>query len=649
MIYNVKNLRKGQREAIEALFKKYEILNERPFLMELPTRYGKTTVIRLIAAEAMSRGITRHFFCLNTATVLRDNVAGLSENKTINGRLVRKKGKWVTDFERFDVNSLLKSSIIKAAPDINARFGDATFYSVNIQVMIHQKKDFDTFVDSLCCYNKPPMVFVDECQFYGEGNDWGSVIAMFRRHHCPIIMLSGTPFRADKKEIFGIKARVIREEERTQNKFRESGRTDTVIKDTFFQILNEQYIESDYRYSFKEAYNEGAICALARHAYDVELTRFGITEVKLLSEASESVTRKVLHDVLRDEEVINRMVDGFVTDIERMRAHPITKSKLQGIVFVGSKMMTDAVDTQQLAKVNAAIKKARPSWSVAIATSHEDESSNADSVQTIKDFCDGNFDVLIVKEMGGVGIDAPFCKVALDLSPTRTLASIVQRWTRAATIGEWKIYRLLTVHDCFSRAAEVWMRGEEQATYNKIEFEELIRSEEIPVGPTPPDATKWQVHGILNPCFFDSYGNEADASYYAMIEKLKSIDSGLMGLTEPQLRKIIDVVQSNDSPSSEEPRFKDLLVEQRFEEMTDKELLDVRKEYSGKITNQLYGYSSNQDEAQARFRQVNGDIRKRAGVRSRAEIKKLGREDIIGCAKEAYRWYLEITGVANAS
>ena len=66
---------------------------------------------------------------------------------------------------------------------------------------------------------------------------------------------------------------------------------------------------------------------------------------------------------------------------------------------------------------------------IVIATSTTD-----DATERLRAFQQGEGDVLIVKQMGGVGMDVPRLKVCLDLSTVRTLNAFVQRVCRTATM-----------------------------------------------------------------------------------------------------------------------------------------------------------------------------------------------------------------------
>src|SRR5258707_1244612 len=75
----------------------------------------------------------------------------------------------------------------------------------------------------------------------------------------------------------------------------------------------------------------------------------------------------------------------------------------------------------------AVLLRQRRTLDVVIAT------SAADGKEVIERFAGGHGDVLIVKQMAGMGLDLPWVKVGLDLSATRTYAALIQRMFRPAT------------------------------------------------------------------------------------------------------------------------------------------------------------------------------------------------------------------------
>jgi hypothetical protein len=101
-------------------------------------------------------------------------------------------------------------------------------------------------------------------------------------------------------------------------------------------------------------------------------------------------------------------------------------------VFVGNDTDEDEQDNQHAKQVVAVLEE-KASWlKVVIATSTTDNPQ-----RKIEQFQAGEGDVLIVKQMGGVGMDVPRLKVCLDLSTFRTAQLFTQRICRIATVWQY--------------------------------------------------------------------------------------------------------------------------------------------------------------------------------------------------------------------
>ena len=98
------------------------------------------------------------------------------------------------------------------------------------------------------------------------------------------------------------------------------------------------------------------------------------------------------------------------------------------MVYVGSDEPGDE-DNAHAYKVAEALHSLDPGLNIVVATS-----STEDATERLRAFQQGAGDVLIAKQMGGVGMDVPRLKVCLDLSTVRTLNAFVQRVCRTATM-----------------------------------------------------------------------------------------------------------------------------------------------------------------------------------------------------------------------
>ena len=160
--------------------------------------------------------------------------------------------------------------------------------------------------------------------------------------------------------------------------------------------------------------------------------------------ASESATRRVLSNELRKPQVIREACEILVKELRPRRNDAPGAA---AIVFVGNDRRAVDEDNQHALDVQCELRRIAPHLHTLIATSTD---ANAD--RTIERFCDGQGDVLIVKQMGGIGLDVDRLKVCLDLSNIRTQTSFIQQLTRICTIWDrskatgnpWDIVRTAT-------------------------------------------------------------------------------------------------------------------------------------------------------------------------------------------------------------
>ena len=97
--------------------------------------------------------------------------------------------------------------------------------------------------------------------------------------------------------------------------------------------------------------------------------------------------------------------------------------------FVGNdRPDEDDRDNYHARRVVDILKRISPQFKCIIATS----AASSEGIKALQRFQNGEGDVLVVKQMGGVGYDVPRLKVELDLSVVRTAASFVQRVARVA-------------------------------------------------------------------------------------------------------------------------------------------------------------------------------------------------------------------------
>ena len=247
-----------------------------------------------------------------------------------------------------------------------------------------------------------------------------------------VVLLTATPYRSDKGFIPGFDIEPVAVEPyKTWRRGVNSSVDLHEGKQYIFKLVPH------YSVSFQEAWaadNPPLLCKITRRPFDIVLDRRDgetgdrVEERTLSLLASESDVRKVLTNELRKPQVIRDACEILVRELRPRRKDAPGSS---AIVFVGNDKQSDGIDNQHALDVKRELARIAPDLQTFIATS-----SDANAEDTINRFCDGQGDVLIVKQMGGVGLDVDRLKVCLDLSNVRTQTSFIQRLTRICTIWD---------------------------------------------------------------------------------------------------------------------------------------------------------------------------------------------------------------------
>jgi hypothetical protein len=150
-------------------------------------------------------------------------------------------------------------------------------------------------------------------------------------------------------------------------------------------------------------------------------------EAKLLSDLKPGAVKGMLGRVVRDPRVIENGVRVMITKLREIKKKDAT---IAAIVFCGNDREDDDDFNAHARTIREYVGMLAPDLKVVISTSSSDE----DDDTALEAFCNGNGDVLIVKQRASLGLDVGRLKVGLDLSPIRTRAAFYQRMMRIATL-----------------------------------------------------------------------------------------------------------------------------------------------------------------------------------------------------------------------
>jgi hypothetical protein len=164
-----------------------------------------------------------------------------------------------------------------------------------------------------------------------------------------------------------------------------------------------------------------------------------------------------LSDAVRDPAVLGLCV-AKVVELLTQRRRATGAGRVTAAIFVGADLETDAEDApmadRQAKIVKRLLAQQAPTLVAEICTTNVER-----AVAMLADYVtQKRIDVLILKNMGALGVDAAHCKVVGDFTPGRSLAAKLQLWSRAGTpYGNVRTADIVIIRDAGLR--ELWDRA----------------------------------------------------------------------------------------------------------------------------------------------------------------------------------------------
>ena len=411
----------GQREAVSKIIQR--VTNgEKHTSIVLPTGYGKSHTMRVAGAMLIKNRVTARCIILEPATHLVRQIMSTSA--------MAEAISWFgLPFEPEDLSvfPMLDNFRFERFIADHAAFTAMTTQMANrnIEVLRHIT-DYD-----IQSGNGPPLVFIDEAHTGSRANAWGNCTKALSEAGASLVLLTATPFRTDEEAVYGFRYDPVKMDPVTIYK-----RDDGMVHEYGgYQISHK--LKADFEYSFDQAWREEPlpICVIQHRPFDLPLGEIDkatgeIFGKQWLSELSETEARRSLTTVMRHPVAIERGVETFLDELTTLRKEA---PQSRGIIYVGNDEGEDLLNDHAV-RVKEAIDVKRTRLTVEIATNAIDGGSQAAQAR-LSAFADGTgADILIVKQMGGVGLDVPALKVGLDLSSVRTPTAGIQRMMRIGRV-----------------------------------------------------------------------------------------------------------------------------------------------------------------------------------------------------------------------
>ena len=419
------NLRLGQRQAVSTIVERVRAghAENSHTAIVLPTRYGKTDVMRVSGMMLIPSFISRALI-LVPSNYLRSQVVD--------------RRRWEESTSRYSLPSGPRGIAIAEAtrpPDPPFPRGNPLFVSMNIQMADRHRNLLVQWVDhEQHQYGVPPLVFVDEAHTGSTENQWGRCVNELAEAGAFVVLLTATPFRTDKEHIPGFELEPVGVEDVIR---RRQSAEDPNLWDVFEGRRRIYRLKAHHTTTFREAWatqDPPVLCDITRRPFDIEVEEIDpltgeVKRERLLSKLPDKQSSKVLDVELRKPRIINQACEVLVRMLAvRQTEEPETAA----MVFVGNDKQGDKEDNKHAQDVKKAIRRLSRNLKVEIATS-----STQKADKTIERFVQqADIDVLIVKQMAGLGVDCERLKVCLDLSNVRTPNAFIQRVTRIATVWD---------------------------------------------------------------------------------------------------------------------------------------------------------------------------------------------------------------------
>ncbi len=439
-------LLEGQREAVRTIIQRVTD-GEKHTAIVMPTGYGKSHTMRVAGAMLIKNRVTSRCIILEPAThLVRQIMSTSAMAEAIN---------WFgLPFEpdELSVFPMLDDFKFERFIADYAAFTAMTIQMANRNIDVLQHiTEFD-----LGRGNGPPLVFIDEAHTGSRSNAWGNCTKALSEAGASLVLLTATPFRTDEQAVYGFRYDPVKMDPVTLYQ-----RDDEMVHE-FGGYRISHKLKADFEYTFDQAWGEEPlpICVLQHRPFDVPLGEIDkatgqILGKQWLSELSETEARRHLTTVLRHPITIERGVETFLDELTTLRKdYP----RSRGIIYVGNDEEEDFLNDHAM-KVKEAIAAKRKRLTVEVATNTIEGGSKVAQAR-MSAFADGTgADILVVKQMGGVGLDVPALKVGLDLSSVRTPTAGIQRMMRIGRV--WRkpepglepvfIARWVTPNDIMSR------------------------------------------------------------------------------------------------------------------------------------------------------------------------------------------------------
>ncbi len=425
------------------------------FAVAIPPRVGKSNVMYAVAQELRVAYGAPIVIAVAPWTIL--------------AKQLRDKKKWLDHDKHYPTTG---GRFVVGEAKLDAGWEDAkdssgnpyTLYTTTIaKAQLNKRVFINGFLTSIENTRKRPVMFIDECQLLRDSKPWGELYSAAVKAGVFVVVMTGTPYRADKKPLPGFEYETGEQSSTERfvvtNRFMDDNGNAKGVRQKLQVDTQEKIINPDFEIAWSEAWECNAMCRLTAIYVDTDVTiedkKTGVIEQKQLSELSADVVRKSLRGIVESSDFVQRVAEVTIDRLIASKAEWGAK-RPQWMVMAGSDFDVGESENQiavnrharsiQRALQEVAERRGRSDIRVKVASL-----ANADSdPSNLDDFKKGEVDILIVKMMGVVGLDMDTIAGCTLLSTVRQGPTWAQFITRCATVrkdGKAKVGQLILPKD----------------------------------------------------------------------------------------------------------------------------------------------------------------------------------------------------------
>ena len=211
-------MRPGQRTAIQVIWDIVRTRRKPSATIVLPTRYGKSDVIRASAVGLMADNLASRAVILEPASKVVSQVLDTASIQVAVDRYSLPFGHGLQTFPVLDT----------PRSPFPPRFAQGAHFIAMTTQMANSNRDFfkEWILEEQRRHGCPPVWYIDECHTGSRDNEWGKTVRALQDAGAFLVLLTATPYRTDQSHVEGFQYKEVGRECRSSAKVGHIGRVE---------------------------------------------------------------------------------------------------------------------------------------------------------------------------------------------------------------------------------------------------------------------------------------------------------------------------------------------------------------------------------------------------------------------------------------